>query len=472
MPKFDIPKFSTKEDPELWLYRYDNAAEMNEWDEKVKLNYVDKSFEENLQLWFMRKNFKSWTEFKAAFLSKHAKKVDLSKVIADITNIKMGINESVNSYIKRFEKKRGLYDNEIITKRKLTLNKNKPLKSAPAESKGKQSSSTSNKESDIESDQEGSDTTIELIITEAGLIKCFTKGLNSKTLKRDIKARKFGTLENLLKWLRDLYDSDDSDDVLSGESDTEPAVEHNIVQDKLKSDKHVTTRTVPKPANEDVFTSAMNSLSNDFKNMTLLLGEMNLKLSNTTQTVKKKSAGCYNCGGLEHFANSCTAPCKLCGSLEHRHYQCQLYKNNAGGYSSKQGPQRASTGNHNENMLIEEEVYLSEKRKHEEAMSEANNPSNAKRAPLRTRSGLAYGVTSTQGNVTQKSVPVQRSTPIIIDPEPQGTSDKTLSKRPFQAQPQHPLLPLEQPGDKIRQANFRVENIVDRVLNEPVHSFS
>jgi len=78
--------------------------------------------------------------------------------------------------------------------------------------------------------------------------------LNSETLKRDVKDRKFGALEDLLNWLEDLYNSDDSD-VLIDDSDIESVVGLKSVHDKLKSGKLLTTKTVSQPTNE--YTSSL-----------------------------------------------------------------------------------------------------------------------------------------------------------------------------------------------------------------------
>ena len=38
---FEVPHFKHKDEPDLWLYRYDKAVNMNKWDQTTKLNYVD-----------------------------------------------------------------------------------------------------------------------------------------------------------------------------------------------------------------------------------------------------------------------------------------------------------------------------------------------------------------------------------------------------------------------------------------------
>ncbi|CEP11612.1 hypothetical protein, partial, partial [Parasitella parasitica] len=113
----------------------------------------------------------------------------------------MNENENVSAYVERFEKKRTAYNNEIM-KRKLLIAK---AKNPPSSSEDKETI-----KQEIETDS-NSDASIELIITEAGFMKCFMKGLLSKTLKREIKGHKFEKLDEILSWIKEMYDSEESD---------------------------------------------------------------------------------------------------------------------------------------------------------------------------------------------------------------------------------------------------------------------
>lgn len=47
---FKLPRFRRKNDPELWIFRYNKMADLNKWGMDVKLNYVDNCFDNEMQV--------------------------------------------------------------------------------------------------------------------------------------------------------------------------------------------------------------------------------------------------------------------------------------------------------------------------------------------------------------------------------------------------------------------------------------
>ncbi|CEP16761.1 hypothetical protein [Parasitella parasitica] len=244
MPTFDVPKFQTKDDPELWLYRYVKSSQMNDWDEKTMLNYVDNCFEEGLQLWCMHNSFSSWDNFKSAFLNKFSKEVNLSKLIAEITNMRKNENETQRNHEKNPVKQEALNNNN-------------------------------------------SDTIIELIITEAGFMKCFLKGLLSKSLKREVKGQKFNNVDQMLLWIKEMYESDETDNSRD-DSGNDSDDGDQALQTKLQKFNKKTAEETNKSKMEETFESVMNNMFKDFSNMVLLIGELNTKITNNIAAGKKK----------------------------------------------------------------------------------------------------------------------------------------------------------------------------------------
>lgn len=194
---FEVPKFSSKDDPELWIYRYNKAATMNKWDDKTKLYYVDNCFKENLQLWFMQQDFKSWLDFKTSFLLKFARKVNFSKLISHIINFKMTNNERILEYITRFEDLRNKYLLELAKRKqqhnlKANLEKRKEDGSSKAE---------------IDSIDQGAP--VDLHITELGFLNYFINGIQSKSMKRFIRTEKPDNLKDAYSILQDVYGPED-----------------------------------------------------------------------------------------------------------------------------------------------------------------------------------------------------------------------------------------------------------------------
>ncbi|OBZ78520.1 hypothetical protein A0J61_11851, partial [Choanephora cucurbitarum] len=182
------------DDPELWLYRYNKSGDMNDWKEDTRLKYVDNCFDQDLQLWYMQENFKNWPQFQEAFMNKFAKKVNFSRIISEFTRFKMMPNEDILEYIKRFELKRAIYNSEI--KKRNSINPTKNTKGID--------------QALDKVNEQGEE--IEIMITEAGLLKYFIKGITSTGIKRQIRSEKPKSLEEAYSIIKDIYDSDDSGD--------------------------------------------------------------------------------------------------------------------------------------------------------------------------------------------------------------------------------------------------------------------
>ncbi|KAG2231626.1 hypothetical protein INT48_006382 [Thamnidium elegans] len=213
---FQLPKFKRKDGPELWLFRYNKMANLNQWSVDIKLNYVDNCFDSKMQLWFMQQNFKNWNQFKNAFIYKYAKKVNLDKIFVDIINFKMAKSETVDDYIDRFENKRMQFNREIIKNQVQEVET--PVRFT---NKEKATTSTNNQKAETKSEQNVNlkNEDAGLAISENGFIKFFTKGLYPKGLRRYLKVEKPQTLDKAYELLRDLCDSDD--ETSSDETDYE-----------------------------------------------------------------------------------------------------------------------------------------------------------------------------------------------------------------------------------------------------------
>jgi hypothetical protein len=64
------PAFNKNDDPIYWLSRFEKAAKPNKWTDEAKLCTADSCFaSKSTQIWFMDKEFESWSLF-----SQNAKK--------------------------------------------------------------------------------------------------------------------------------------------------------------------------------------------------------------------------------------------------------------------------------------------------------------------------------------------------------------------------------------------------------------
>ncbi|CEP17159.1 hypothetical protein [Parasitella parasitica] len=282
-----IPLFTGKEDPNHWLYRYEKIALVNKWSDDEKLVYVDTFLSESLQLWSMEKQFNTFAQFKAELLAKHTKKVDLNKVVSDITNFKMKEKERISDYITRFEAKRSAYQTEV-TKRKLATQ-------TSINSKEKASASTTTKLYENED-------TIELIITETGFLKYFLKGITDKNIKRFAKTNKGSNLQGLYTVLRDIFDDSDSEtdsDASNNDSVTDSEEEANNAFPKNKKNTRVKDKKTGK-------TYDMDDLSAQFKDMVLMVVEEIRKTKSVdnkrSEPNKRKKVNYYNCDEPDHIA--------------------------------------------------------------------------------------------------------------------------------------------------------------------------
>lgn len=316
---FVVPKFSSKNDPELWLYRYTKAASMNKWDEKTKLNYVDNCFKQQLQLWFMDQNFKTWDEFQTAFLIKFSKKQNIDKVVSNILNIKMLSDESINEYIDRYEKLRLKYNNHVGKTQKLMNSKNTESVADKTDSNIR-----------IQLDESINVKDVEFVITPAGFLRYFIKGLQSKTMIRLIKTEKPSTIEEAYQVLREVYGSeeesdDDSDNHTISEDEGESEDDIDVKTPSRKSKKNSKSEEAHDknpPKKKTKTESEMSELINGFKNMTLLIGELVANGNNGNKNnVKEKRITCWNCNSKDHYTRECESPCKYCQSSGNLHYQ-------------------------------------------------------------------------------------------------------------------------------------------------------
>lgn len=196
---FQLPRFRRKDDPELWLFRYNKMADLNKWSVEIKLNYVDNCFNNKMQVWFMQQGFKNWKQFEDAFLFKYGKKVKLDKIFVEIINFKMNKSESIDAYIERFENKRLQFNRETLKQNTAVVEEEQQTKKK-AKRRGQTSTSA---EGEVETDELAVGTTTipsikenaGLSISENAFIKFFIKGLLSKGLKRYLKVEKPETLD-------------------------------------------------------------------------------------------------------------------------------------------------------------------------------------------------------------------------------------------------------------------------------------
>ncbi|KAL9559110.1 hypothetical protein MBANPS3_000591 [Mucor bainieri] len=276
---FIIPVFTGKEDPNHWLFRLEKIAKVNKWNDDEKL-------------------FKNFEQFKKMeLISKHTKKVDLNKVVSDITTFKMKQGEKINEYIKRFESKRNAYQTEVVKRKLVNQDSKTNISGADASS-----SSNETKDEDV----------IELIITETGFLKYyFIKGITDKGMKRFVKSRKNPSLQSLYEVLRDIYEDSDFEydsDASNSSGETDP-----------QEDKKVSTKLAK---TNDTKAYDMEDLTAQFKDMALMIVEEIRKGRNETtgqnEAPKRKKVNCYNCQGEDHIAANCKNPCKLCKSTQAR----------------------------------------------------------------------------------------------------------------------------------------------------------
>lgn len=231
MPRqtFQVPKFKTKDDPELWLYRYDKASKMNGWDNDTMLKFVDSSFNYSLQLWFMQQDFKNWDKFKVTFLSKFSKKVNLGKIVMELLNFKMKKNESSEDYVTRFETKRNIYNREVYRRsQKDNINPKEDVKTNVSET-----TNTETVKPRIIVDAE-------FVITDKGFVKHFIKGITSKGLQRYIKSEKPGSLELAYLLLKEMTESDEENS--TSDSDTSDSSAESDSSSESDSDSEFYTK--------------------------------------------------------------------------------------------------------------------------------------------------------------------------------------------------------------------------------------
>ncbi|KAG1402975.1 hypothetical protein G6F58_010462 [Rhizopus delemar] len=436
---FETPKFSGKEDPNLWIFRFEKTAKLNNWSDDIKLQYVDNCFNEDLQLWCMEKNFAVWSDFKSAFLDKYTKRVDSDKIISSIINFKMQPSESVTKYITRFEK--------LV----LELRKNKLVKFNiedakydTGETKDEPKIKGKSKLMELKEDKQ------ELHITETGLIKYFIKGIPSRSIRTLLKAEKPTTLTMLYASLRDMSESDNESE--ASDSDTEQiATKLTKTENKsLKNDSIPTTQAEP---------NAINNLIDKFQNMTLLIGE----LMERVEPVKtKRKSACYNCQSNDHYSRDCTAPCKFCNSSGHKHYECPKHPKN-----------NPATNNQNgESFMIEEEEhYMAEKRKLVDINPTIESPRN-KRKGRTTKPAPVYESKPlpTIAN-TPKPIYLNNASDTVMQ-EPTSHANPIPIQVKTQSQPEHPLLPLKDKSQIEEIARKKAEEIIHNIISEKVHKVS
>lgn len=451
---FTVPKFSSKDDPDLWLYRYTKASKMNKWNEETMLQYVDNCFNQSLQFWFMDQDFQNWNQFKTAFLEKFSKKVNIDKIISGILNIKMTPQESVNEYIDRYEKLRLKYNNQIRKNQIIVDKRNNGIIEEEKESKNKGNTTTTIASSDVE-----------FVITPAGFLRYFIKGLYSKSMARFIKTEKPATLEEAYQSLREFYgsegESSDSSSEEEGESESEDEFdEKNFKNKKSKSDSSSKKSSNSKESSKQ---DDMAELINGFKTMSLLIGELVSNASNNE--VKEKRTKCWNCMDKDHYTRECTAPCKICQSTGHLHFQCPQNKRN------KTEKSKITQG---EAMIIEE-VYLSEKRK----KTETETPS----LPYPKRNARILRLGKETPSIPVKKIAKEPATAINFK---QNTDVQMAEARPSEKihtpvktvntvmkSPRHPLVPNENVKETYPDDNKdKINVIVDRIINETVHQVS
>ncbi|CEP16786.1 hypothetical protein [Parasitella parasitica] len=348
--------------------------------------------------------------------------------------------KKINEYIERFESKRNAYQTEVV-KRKLVNQDTKPDTSGT----GVSTSSSEAKDEDV----------IELIITETGFLKYFIKGITDKGMKRFVKSRKNPSLQSLYEVLRNIYDESDSEyDSESSNSSSGTDSEDEQKKPPLAS-KSAKSKDIKNNKAYD-----MEDLNVQFKNMALMIVEEIRKgHSNSTgqaEPPKKKKVNCYNCQQEDHIAQNCKNPCKLCKSTEHVHFQCPQYQSRRWVPAFFQGSAN-QLSSQSESMLIEEDVLMAEKRKIAEVSNGESSQPRVKRPPVLL------------GTDAEMEEPSPSRAAVNIEPVPQLV-DPPATKYIAVPQkiPAHPLLPMEQPGDRACKALNEVERIVNRIVNEAV----
>lgn len=450
---FNVPTYRPKDDPDLWLYRYNKAAKMNDWNDSIKLMYVDNCFNEKMQKWFMREDFQSWKLFEASFMNKYSKKINIDKIVNGIRHCKMLPHDRIDEYIERYEVLRANYNEYIKIKGMNNQGGITTTTSKAANDKQETSSQPDPK------DEQSVD--IECVITEIGFKKYFIKGLASSSMKRLIKKEKPQTLEGIYSLLRDVYstsDDDFSDSDPDSDTDNEEVKTEPIDGVKRKRDSKSTTDNEKNTNSTD---PGIAELIKGFNSMTLLIGEM-VNNSKIGSAPKKDRPTCWNCLSKDHFSRECTEPCKYCRSSGHRHFECEQHKRNKT-IGNKSNPQPG-----NEAMLIEE-LYLSEKRKLDETIDLGDAAHTNKRNARVTRSGKAAD--STPKRKTNNTVAVINA----ADEDQEMTNTTPLANNEHKQRisiraPKHPLLPLtENQGEVDDKAE---SGVINRIFNESVHQVS
>lgn len=347
----NIPMFTEKSNLNHWLFRFERVATLNKWDDQTKLLlYVDSCFEEDLQIWFMEKDFKTYDSFRAEFIEKHTKKVNINKVVSDITNFKMYKEESILNYIKRFEMKRVAYKRETAKKK----------------SQNQLATEASNTKAKLVDPADD----LELIITETGFLKYFIKGITNKDIKRFVKSNKPTNLETLYKVLQEIYEESESEDDVLEEEEEKDGATRDQEQAKIEA------KYIDGKSSRDY---GINDLDAQFKNLVIMMvEEIKNGQKRNVENPKRKKVNCYNCQEEDHIAQNCKNPCKICNSSEHVHFQCPEYKSRrtVPAYAHGNTNQSASQS---EAMLIEEDVLVAEKRRIDEVSSnEVGNLPSAK----------------------------------------------------------------------------------------------
>ncbi|KAG1089230.1 hypothetical protein G6F42_020034 [Rhizopus arrhizus] len=362
---FNIPVYTGKEDPNHWLFRLEKIAKVNKWSDDEKM-------------------------FKVELIAKHTKKMDLNKIVSDITTLKMRQGEKVSDYIDRFEYKRNAYQTEVV-KRKLIIQDSKTSKTVAGET----SSTIELKDDDVS----------ELIITDTGFLRYFIKGITDKGMKRFVKSRKALSLQSLYNVLRDIYDDSDSEydsdaSHLSGETDSD--------EDKKRNRKA---------------SYGMEDFTAQFKDMALLLVEE-----------------------IRKGRNGSTSQVE---SLKRKKYQG---RRSVPAYS--QGGTNQSNSQSESMLIEEDVLMAEKRRISEVSSSETTPQTRAKRAPRVTRSGIVYsnataGSRIIQGIDTQRNEASSSHVALGNASNSQLIELPAIRKINVSLkQPIHPLLPIGQPGEK------------------------
>ncbi|OBZ81681.1 Transposon Tf2-6 polyprotein, partial [Choanephora cucurbitarum] len=440
---FDVPKFSSKDDPSLWIYQFSKAATMNKWDERTKLYYVDNCFNEKLQMWFMQQNFATWDDFKTPFLNKFTKKVNFDKIASNLINFKMKSNENILEYIERYEELRSKYLLESAKRKRINANMTK---------------GTNDNKPELSISDESPPIQENVTISENGFLNYFIEGVGSNSIKRFLRTEKPETLQEAYHLLKEVYgpevgenpekfeDDSDTESLESYESDTET---------KAKTPKKdISTKNIKTVDKEP----GVAELINELKNMTLLIGELVSKKNHKGNTsAKNNKPSCWNCLASDHLTKDCVKPCKLCNKQGHKHYECTLYKKNKPGHNNQA---------QSESMLIEE-VYLSEKRN----IGDTDIPDTENSRNFRvSRSGKTVSTPHLKRSVVNHSNPTSMLLP-SLESEPYLKSKIDRSKS-IQLKPTHPLNPDSKSTGDAGFLQIKREQIIDRLFKNSMHELS